>query len=486
MGAKGRIIDLEPFYNIRLDDPTYDGPGTKLPALGKEFDGLPFQLHGQIVLFGRHLAIRGRHFPTKVSDIPIDARFEELHLLHHSRWPYVPGQRIARIVLNYEGGTQHEYPIVFGDHVRDWHYLPSYDTESIGDPNGKAIWRDMTLSQYQGYRRLWKTVFHNPHPTIAVKSMDLISDQTYAAYSLIGATVAMTDPKRKVTPHLPFTQKRKFTDMKITVTDVQTGKPIDGALIEPGVTTKGAGVVTEMLLTDQHGEAIFKYWGSQTTRISWTVMADGYLPVTRGFRNGNFPAKQSVPLQAARSIAGTVQDDQGQPIEGAFIYPYNASTFSGRSSIYGAYAVTDDSGRWKLNMMPRDLNGISLTISHRNFARRSWTLNATETSRLKAGRFEFTLKEGFVLAGQVTNAAGKPVEKAVISYGSNTRGAQYRFTLTDQDGYYVIHVPDDSKITLSASKRGWNKESRSFQVSSIVPVQDFNLLGQPIPLRPQP
>lgn len=472
-GTKGRIIDLDPFYNIRLDDPTYDGPGTQLPPIKKEYDGLPFQLHGQVVLFGRHFAIRGRHFPTRVDGIPIDARFEELHLLHHSRWPYVPGERIARIVLHYDDGSHHEYPIIFGDHVRDWHFLPSYENESIGDPDAKVIWRDMKLSQYNGYRRLWKTIFQNPYPKKRVKKMDLVSDQTYAAYSLIGATIANTDPERTITPHIPFTQKRKFADMKITVTDNTTGKPVAGALIDPSVTTQGAGVVTEMLLTDQSGQATFKYWGGQTTRISWNVTADGYLPVTRGYRSGNYPPTVNVALQPARSIGGLVKDENGKPIEGAFVYPYNAVTFTGRRSVSGAYAVTGKDGRWKLNMLPKDLSGVSLTISHRDYARRSWTLSPAETSRLKAGRLEFTLKDGYVLAGQVKNTAGAPIEKAIVSFGSNTRGAQYRFALTDPDGFYTIHVPDDSRITLSVSKQGWKTTSRSFQVSAVVPVQDF-------------
>lgn len=473
--AAGRIIDLNPYYNIRLDDPTYDGPGTPLPSIKAEFDGLPFQVHGQVVLFGRHFAIRGRHFPTRVKDIPIGSRFDELHLLHHSRWPSVPGERIARIVLQYEDGTTHDFPIVFGDHVRDWHFLPSYEIETLGDPQAKVIWRDMKLSQYKGYRRLWKTIFANPYPQKLATRMDLISDQTYAAYSLIGATIAKSDPTRTKTPHIPFSEKRRFAEIKATIADYSTGKPIARALIEPGVITRGAGVVAEMLRTDKSGKATFKYWKGETTRISWTITADGYIPANRSFRSGSFPASEKIFLRPAIAISGVVEDEDGNPIESAFIYPYNAATSAGRSSVYGAYAVTDQNGRWKLNMMPKGLTEVSLTISHRDFARQSWTLNAADTRKLKVGKYKFTLREGFLFAGQVKDVADHPVENAIVSYGSNTRGAQYRFALTDADGYYTLHIPNDSRITLSVSKKGWKTTSRPFQASAVVPVQDFTL-----------
>lgn len=476
VGKEGRIVDLSAYHNIRLDDPNYDGPGKAVAKLKPEFDGLPFQLTGQLVTFGRHFAGRGTLWPMEVEGIPIQARFKELHLLHHSRWAGVENETIARLRLNYADGKSHEFPIRFGHHVRDWSFLPSYETEEIGDPNAKVIWRDpkMEVSRYKGFRRLWKTVFINPRPEAGVISMDLLSEKTYAAYTLVGATIAAADPDRKLSPHVPFKEpKRNFTGkLTIKVVDLSTGKPINDALINPGVNTMGVGVICEMLRTDAKGEAVLKYWKKETTSINYRVSANGYTSEYRSFRT--LPAtNDKVSLRKAETIGGLVKNTDGKPLPGAFVQlTYAQSAARGPGSVGDAHAVTDQNGKWSLAMAPRDFTSVRLSIKHRDYAEETARYSGSSVDGLKSGKATVVLSPGFAIAGRVTDLKKNGVKNAIVSYG---RSSGYRFALSDAEGYYFIEIPKDDNITLSAAAAGFQPAKRAFRVSSVSPVQDFTL-----------
>ncbi len=143
IGKEGLLLDLEPHYTRRFDATNYTGISKELPLIKTlVFDGLRFNLNGEFCLWGALRASRGEYLPIAVKGVPVNAAFDELHLVHHGRWSDVEDRQVARVRLNYADGSRHEYQIRWAYHVCNWAFLPSYEVETMGDPNAKFIWRD--------------------------------------------------------------------------------------------------------------------------------------------------------------------------------------------------------------------------------------------------------------------------------------------------------------------------------------------------------
>src|SRR5512137_34794 len=202
-GAEPLMLDLSKFQKEKFvtNDKTNANWET---AVGRQvFDGLPFQIEGRGCVFGTKMGAEKRSGTNAYPDfigIEVGRKFDELHLLHVTQWADVEGQEIARIRLNYADGTTHEFPILFGGHVRDWHRMPSEEKELLTDPNTKIVWRAPGVPRIKSTLRLFKTALANPHPEKVVAAIDVVSTKNLAAYDLIAATVANRDPSRPVTP----------------------------------------------------------------------------------------------------------------------------------------------------------------------------------------------------------------------------------------------------------------------------------------------
>jgi hypothetical protein len=273
------MLDLKTFIRERFITNLYF-----YPLVGvQQYDGLPFQIEGRGWLYGRSEAERGNESPENYPDfigISVGRRFEELHLLHASRWQEGEGKVIAIIRLNYSDGTSHERQIKYGAHVRDWQRMPSEENELMSDTNTKVVWRTMTPSQtLKSTIRLFKTRFDNPFPEKIVATMDFVSTRQLAAYDLVAATVAHHDSKRPLTPAVePASPDREFNrKTTIRVLD-QNGKPVAGALLAPGVTVDKATVIALPQYTSKQGEGVIRYPGMRTTSLSIRVEKASYQP----------------------------------------------------------------------------------------------------------------------------------------------------------------------------------------------------------------
>ena len=444
--GKGRIVDLSRHYNKRFNAPNYKGPGKELPTLKPVFDGLPFNLTGQITLWGITLSDRNQYFLVAAKDIPVDSRFDELHLVHFTQWPDVAGQVVGRVRLNYSDGSRHEFPIVYGVQVGDWAFLPSYETETLSDPETKVIWRDPQLdnNNLKCFRRLWKTRFMNPHPEKPVRTIDFLSGRRSAHYSIIAATIAARDDQREQTPALPFNQPaRKFTGaIKLKVLDAVTGKPIAGALVDPGTTTRGAGVVAEQLLTDQAGEAVFKYWKEETSDIYMTIRAEGYGPASRDW-SATIDGNAEFRLQPGETIGGFVKDGAGAPVDGAAV------------KLNELIACTDAEGRWSLKGVAPRYGGHSLEVGHPDFPPTSFRMDS-DVSLADLGKQTAVLvvQGGMKLSGVVKDGEGKPVADAQVFFGNTQWDHAKAETRTDAEGRFTLkQLPAGaSYVTVQASR----------------------------------
>jgi len=252
------VIDLKPFYNRVYADPAGADSKFKGYAGLKTIDGLPFDIGGQIELFGKETADRGTNYPETIEGIKIDRKFDELHLVHAVEWREYYGCPVATIRLHYTDGAVSEFSIRFNQQVNDWSRLYTEDAEVIDDPTTKIIWRGPGGAE--GVGRLFKSVLNNPFPEKKVDTMDLISTKSGCSYMLVAATVAQKEPGRAVTPSMPLLSPRNFAgQVKFHIVDKKTGAPIAGAEIYPAMIIGDISLVADNVLTDDNGNAVVKY-----------------------------------------------------------------------------------------------------------------------------------------------------------------------------------------------------------------------------------
>jgi beta-lactamase regulating signal transducer with metallopeptidase domain/Tol biopolymer transport system component len=277
------------------------------PFSGRQvIDGLPFQIGGQARLWGQTVAERNpkKALPETFKGIRIDRTLDELHLIHYTMWPDVEGETVAYISLNYADGTKSILPIRYGVHLRDWYYLPSYEKELPTDTDTKICWGRPPVN-FKAPVRLFKSRLVNPMPQKVVETMDVISARRLASYCLLAATVANRDPARPVTPPATAEEPQRKFDGKLTieVVDDVTGKPIEGALVEPSSDVLEEWLVAAPFYTSAAGKGTIGYPIKQTRRVAASVKKEGYLPQWEDWRGG-FPGTFTFRLTPAGDVAG--------------------------------------------------------------------------------------------------------------------------------------------------------------------------------------
>ena len=89
--------------------------------LGKQtFAGVPLEIQGATILWGKRNADRGQNYPETVIDIPCQQKFETLYILHSVFFEAAKGEPSFDIVLNYEGGKTQTDTILCGEDSKDW------------------------------------------------------------------------------------------------------------------------------------------------------------------------------------------------------------------------------------------------------------------------------------------------------------------------------------------------------------------------------
>ncbi|MGB0581322.1 MAG: hypothetical protein ACPGVU_16610 [Limisphaerales bacterium] len=337
VGDVGQVIDLLHFHETTTSGrPAVLPP--RFPRGDIEFDGLEFRLHSMIRLLGMTYAQRGHVHPAKVGGIPVNAKFDELHLVHSGALPEVPGRTIALVRLRYSNGRQHDFPIVYGKHCADWEFRMGYEKESLSDSDTKVFWRDpeYAKNRWKIHHRAWKSVLRNPHPEFHVRSMELISGRTRTSFALYAATIAKTSLDRESTPAVPFPglARRFGATLRVKICDKDTGEPIAGATITPSLQVQGVSGNGDMIETDSEGYAMLRYPKTETTRLTMWIEKDGYVKRHGLFRQG-IPQEQEFDLTPTVTIGGQVLDAMGNPVTGAVV-----------DARLSNLAITDDDGQW--------------------------------------------------------------------------------------------------------------------------------------------
>jgi hypothetical protein len=159
--------------------------------LGKQtFAGVPLEIQGATILFGKRNNEQGQTYPKTHTDIPVQVKFETLYILHCVFFEAAKGEPAFYTVINFEGGKKQSDEILCGEDSKDWwvndpneELGPSSERSTLAwKGTGKARGRDQDV-------RFCLTAIDNLHPDSLVTTIDLVSSEKQAAGVILAITL---------------------------------------------------------------------------------------------------------------------------------------------------------------------------------------------------------------------------------------------------------------------------------------------------------
>jgi len=161
----------------------------ELPSGRQTVAGVEFDVRGIIQLSGDALnKILGATYPTGVRGIRVDHKCRKLHFLHGTGWRVRDGQSIGRYTIHYYDETSVDIPLVYGENIADWWYVPGEDASAL---SGVVAWKgynDAVRAQGQALR-LYMLTWDNPRPEAAITRIDFFSEGSNSSPFLIALTI---------------------------------------------------------------------------------------------------------------------------------------------------------------------------------------------------------------------------------------------------------------------------------------------------------
>ncbi len=246
--------------------------------------------------------------------------------------------------------------------------------------------------------------------------------------------------------------------IRLQAIDADTGNPIANPefLVQLGKTeTSYDG--------DEKGEFAAEI-PSRTPRYCYLkVRADGYTPMRGFWGNRSFDTRDALPerltfrMTRGITVGGVVLNERQQPVEGATVL-FSAGARQPEQRIEQSFwqeqYTTNELGQWRCPIAPREMNSGSININHPDYAlvTSNWGVGHA-VEELKAQKHTWTLKDGFVIRGVVTDPDGSPVAGAHLAVGYlNSYAPEGPFAVTDAEGRYEFRRVRSAAQTDSRKK----------------------------------
>lgn len=271
-------------------------------------------------------------------------------------------------------------------------------------------------------------------------------------------------------------------------------RPIAEASIYANIVA-GNDVINRQLTTDADGIAVVR---RRKDARSMRVWADkpGYAGLFRGWereaRGGVavMPDTFTFPMPKATTAGGRVVDQKGRGVPGVRLEV--DCVVGGKMALpngisyaptlaHGSMVMTDKDGRWRLDTVPVPATALSLRIAHPDYVSdvrygEYQKAQGVTMAQLRAGGAVIRLAAGAHVSGTVTDAAGKPVPKALVVYHDEPGFAQGRHeVLTDERGKYALPTLKPGKHPITVIARGHMPQLREVTVIAGPGVEDFRL-----------
>jgi beta-lactamase regulating signal transducer with metallopeptidase domain len=262
-----------------------------------------------------------------------------------------------------------------------------------------------------------------------------------------------------------------------------TGKPLAAVKIRLEGSLGGESVLRD-LQTDDEGTASLEWEGKAVSdRLFAACLKDGYVPIRRLWereqKEGGLPQEVHLQFRTGKWIGGIVQDEDGQPIEGATVQVAMEVNLP-KPAHYLRRVIdltTGVDGRWSWQGVYGDLSDFHITINHPNYIAGPIQLRAgTETP--------YVMKRGGRVTGRVLTQERKPVPSATVVLGDSCHVAGAPKATTNSAGEFLLAncMPGTSVVTVEAD--GFSPEQREVVVGEQQDVGEIRLApGHTIRLR---
>ncbi|PYJ59175.1 MAG: hypothetical protein DME24_13740, partial [Verrucomicrobia bacterium] len=264
--------------------------------------------------------------------------------------------------------------------------------------------------------------------------------------------------------------------MALQLVEAETGQALPRAKLHLFYLLEdGRGKVVKAV-TDANGKLGVDMPQAPFRALNLFVTADGHVPKVTSWGFGRaMPAEYTMRLERGVTIGGVVVEEAGQPIAGAkveFDGPGNDMSLP-ENIQFGpdTPTVTDACGRWSCNLVPRDLEQVSLLVTHADHAETSATIRPDAP---EANNSVITMKAGFSVTGAVQDSNGIPVEGAQVrEVRMNSEGEHSK--TTDASGTFEFKSMKAGELMLAVQAKGFAPAVQTLQVTGTVSALRFQL-----------
>jgi RNA polymerase sigma factor (sigma-70 family) len=269
--------------------------------------------------------------------------------------------------------------------------------------------------------------------------------------------------------------------LRLHVVDAATGASLSSATVRaayfyaggvpeghnPPTDAAGTVAIPEPEKTGDRGMNIF-------------VAAEGYVPKCLSWHEST-PTNYTIKLDPALSVAGTVVDEQGQPVAGVKIsvatpgikkdQQENVAFNGGNSDV-----LTDAGGHWLCPYVPREYETVRLILTCDGYTVTEVSVPVGTPASLNT---TLVIKRGYTVTGHVLDPEGQPVTNAKVRE-LHTFGLRKQSTRTKEDGAFTLHgvwvpFPSEPKVNLIVQARGFAPQIQTVQCTEPTNVVNFTL-----------
>jgi eukaryotic-like serine/threonine-protein kinase len=187
LGTPKKVIDLSNYFTRPLTEAWEavesgaNSPFTTVTRGVQELGGVTFDVRGLVQLG----PLSGEE-PERLDRLRIGRACRRLHFLHGTFYSVSHGTEIAQYVIHYADGQQCVRPVRYGYDVRNFFALAA--DRDLDDTSPAWTEANPIFAEHAESLRIYRLVWDNPRPSVAVESIDFISSLTRCAPFLIAIT----------------------------------------------------------------------------------------------------------------------------------------------------------------------------------------------------------------------------------------------------------------------------------------------------------
>ena len=292
-------------------------------------------------------------------------------------------------------------------------------------------------------------------------------------------------PEKAIEPPRAPGEGRVF---RLRVVAADTGKPVARATVRVWLKLGG----NEWRQTDDEGRLdITHNTGPDDRSLAIDAWGDGFAMQRHSWgddSNTPIPDEATLKLGPGESLGGSVQDEEGRPVAGAYVYLWSHN-YKRRGDkdctelLYDLRAITGPDGRWHTGGAPPTTGELlGFFINHPDYlSDRDYSANREKPpiDSLRAGKAVSVLKKGVPIEGRVLSSDGQPVAEALVisteRAGDLFTGPDQFTVKTDAEGRFRTGQVKAGDWHLLVRASGHAPAARRVKVGGAVPFEEIRL-----------